>query len=205
MTGIEPAIALPRERIYLITVWSLFKYRMDLNHRDLTERLSQHPGFKVIDFDELERTSFDDCKVLLLSPWLDAEERRGNTWFIVPDRQWVVSNRSDFRLPFHVPRPRIGKFYQDVYQLGATSDIGGQYDFVVLRYDCDFSKSLFSSKPTMHFISHHFDLDVYKKFELKKRYDVIIYGRLKERLYPFRCRVAELSLIRSRGRFSYAT
>jgi hypothetical protein len=156
-------------KILVITKSDEFKNRMDLNHRDLIDQLSKDTRFTVMDSSSVNKDIMEDYDIIFNDVWPDVKcEKKINC-----------------------------KFFEDYYHLNLQNTKVSGYDFLLLRYKTPktISNEIFDIPlENKHFIPHHFDLNVWKNWKLPKIYDIIIYGFMRESLYPFRARLKSILL-----------
>ena len=158
-------------KVLIISPSGAYFNRMDMNHYDIMNIVRQTSNIDVID--EFDASIIDKYDIIISDSWPNIDKK-------------IVNN----------PRIRVGKFFQDYYQMEGKEYYSHEmYDFAILRYKTPVtvSNKIFDI-PYKFYISHHFDLNKYKNHGCEKIYDIILYGRRHAPLYPFRERMMELLL-----------
>jgi hypothetical protein len=156
-------------KILIITDYSAFETRMDLNHKHIIDRLKADSRFTVADCHSVDLKVYSQYDVIINDIW--------------PNINWGRTHKDQ----------RVGRLYEDYYQI--ENPESAQYDFAIFHYKTPVTmySSLFPME-RKYYLNHHFDLNIWKNYQLPKQYDIIIYGSLCRELYPFRVRLAELIL-----------
>lgn len=107
----------------------------------------------------------------------------------------IIINDTHANLNFYNKNIISAKICGDIklYRNNPSLNFTSKFNFLIAPYKKYYLNdyTIFKNK-NKFYLPHHYDLNIFKNYNLKKIYDIVIYGSCEKSVYPFRHRIKEL-------------